>query len=307
MKDSLKNSFKRSRNIGIAAVLLALALVLVLPVLHRKGNLAETPQETRQETSQEETSQETPQETWAEPEAPETQKMETEAAKDDKEEIAAEEVGRYDSTMPVKDLPKRYDFREEGRISRIKNQGNIGTCWAFASCMALETRLLPGLETAFSEDHMSMHNSFGLSQNEGGEYTMAMAYLLSWQGPVSEADDTYGDGVSPDGLEPTVHVQEINILPADDIDAIKNAVYSYGGVQSSLYTAMAAGQVDNTSYNKETGAYYYSGIDSANHDVVIIGWDDDYDPENFIQYPPGKGAFICANSWGYELDRKSVV
>lgn len=202
---------------------------------------------------------------------------------------------------PAAELPARYDFREEGRITKIKNQGNIGTCWAFASCMALETRLLPEKEIHLSEDHMSIHNSFGYTQNEGGEYTMAMAYLLAWQGPVAEEDDPYGDGDSPDDLEPVFHVQEVNILPADDIDAIKTAVYKYGGVQSSLYTAMAAGKTDTDSYDSETGAYYYDGINGANHDVVIIGWDDDYSEENFMRMPPGRGAFICANSWGYEF------
>lgn len=234
-------------------------------------------------------------------EAPETTEAVTEK-EPVTESAETEEAGEiYDSTMPVIDLPAKYDFREEGRISHIRNQGNIGTCWAFASCMALETRLLPGLAASFSEDHMSIHNSFGYSQNEGGEYTMAMAYLLAWQGPVSDEDDPYGDGYSPDSLEPVLHVQEINILPADDIDAIKTAVYMYGGVQSSLYTAMAAGQVDRDSYNAESGAYYYNGVETANHDVVIIGWDDDYSDENFRKLPPGKGAFICANSWGYEF------
>ena len=31
-------------------------------------------------------------------------------------------------------------------------------------------------------DHMSKHNHFLLGQDEGGEYTMSMAYLLSWAG-----------------------------------------------------------------------------------------------------------------------------
>ena len=46
-----------------------------------------------------------------------------------------------------------------------------------------------------------MHNHFLLGQDEGGEYTMSMAYLLSWEGPVWESEDPYGDGFSPDGLK----------------------------------------------------------------------------------------------------------
>ena len=103
-------------------------------------------------------------------------------------------------------LPSAYDYRKTGRAPQIGNQGSLGTCWAFASLTALESSLLPGKSMTFAVDHMSMHNSFLLGQDEGGEYTMSMAYLLAWQGPVLESQDPYGDGVSPDGLAPSVHV-----------------------------------------------------------------------------------------------------
>jgi C1A family cysteine protease len=47
---------------------------------------------------------------------------------------------------------------------------------------------------------MSMSNSFNVNQYDGGEYTMGMAYLAAWQGPVYDADDPYGDGVTRDDL-----------------------------------------------------------------------------------------------------------
>lgn len=198
-------------------------------------------------------------------------------------------------------LPSAYDYREEGRAPRVKNQGTLGTCWAFASLMALESRLLPEERFDFSEDHMSLKNSFHMDQNDGGEYTMSMAYLLAWQGPVLESQDTYGDEASPEGLKPSKHVQTIEVLPAKDYEEIKKAIFFYGGVQSSLYTSMVTGQSDSKYYNKEKGAYCYIGSVRPNHDVVIIGWDDHYSKENFVLQPEGDGAFICANSWGGEF------
>lgn len=198
-------------------------------------------------------------------------------------------------------LPDSYDYREEGRAPEVKNQGNLGTCWAFASMMALESSLLPEKKVSFSEDHMSLQNSFHLGQNDGGEYTMSMAYLLAWQGPVYEEQDPYGDGYSPSGLSPVCHVQEIQVLPEKDYEAIKRAVFLYGGVQSSLYTSMVTGQEDAMYYKKENGAYCYRGTARPNHDVVIIGWDDTYPKENFVQMPEEDGAFICSNSWGGEF------
>lgn len=148
---------------------------------------------------------------------------------------------------------------------------------------------------------MSRKNSFHMDQNDGGEYTMSMAYLLAWQGPVPEAEDVYGDNYSPPGLKPVKHVQNIEILPSKDYEAIKRAVYFYGGVQSSLYTSMVTGQSHSKYYNKEDGAYCYIGTAKPNHDVVIIGWDDTYPKENFNLDLEGDGAFVCANSWGGEF------
>ena len=196
------------------------------------------------------------------------------------------------------DLPSSYDYREHERAPKIGNQGSLGTCWAFASLTALESTLLPKQKETFSVDHMSMHNHFLLGQDEGGEYTMSMAYLLSWEGPVWESEDPYGDGFSPDGLKAREHVQEIQILPSKDYEAIKKAVYLEGGVQSSLYTSMRDYESESVYYNRDTNSYCYIGTEKPNHDSVIVGWDDDYPKENFNMELEGDGAFICTNSWG---------
>ena len=70
---------------------------------------------------------------------------------------------------------------------------------------------------------MSHDPYFLLDQKSGGDYIMSMAYLLSWRGPVLEEEDPYGDGISPEGLKAVCHVQEIQILPEYDRDAIKEA------------------------------------------------------------------------------------
>lgn len=205
------------------------------------------------------------------------------------------------SQEEVQILPSAYDYREKGRVGKVENQGTFGTCWSFASLQALETSLMPEEPYDFSEDHMSLNNSFCLTQNDGGEYTMSMAYLLAWQGPVLEADDPYGDGYSPPGLKPVKHVQEIQILPSKDYEQIKRAVYFYGGVQSSLYTSLKNYKSRSVFYNRTHNAYCYIGTEKPNHDVVIVGWDDNYPKENFNMDLEGNGAFICMNSWGEDF------
>ncbi|MBT9775868.1 hypothetical protein GPL15_05030 [Clostridium sp. MCC353] len=216
-------------------------------------------------------------------------------------DIGANTVTMTNKNPDMRTLPYAYDYRKEGRVPAVKNQGSLGTCWSFASLTALETVLMPEEPLDFSEDHMSINNSFHLTQNDGGEYTMSMAYLLAWQGPVLEEDDPYGDGKSPDDLEPVKHVQEIQILPSKDYEKIKEAVYLYGGVQSSLYTSLKNYKSRSVYYNQENNAYCYIGPEKPNHDSVIIGWDDNYPKENFNMDLEGDGAFICVNSWGQEF------
>lgn len=141
-----------------------------------------------------------------------------------------------------------------------------------------------------SADHMIHKNSAGLAAAAGGDYSLSWAYLLSWQGPAAEADDPYGDHVSPEGLSPVCHVQTVKLLGEKDYDAIKRAVYETGGVQSSLYLPEQGG--------RDRSAYFYDGAHEANHDVVIVGWDDSFPREAFSPQPEGDGAFLCANSWG---------
>ncbi|MCF0228790.1 MAG: hypothetical protein HUJ76_03740, partial [Parasporobacterium sp.] len=48
-------------------------------------------------------------------------------------------------------------------------------------------------------------------------------------------------------------------------------------------------------------SYYYNGSEDPNHEVVILGWDDDYSRHLFKTEPESDGAFICMNSWGTEF------
>lgn len=64
-------------------------------------------------------------------------------------------------------------------------------------------------------------------------------------------------------------------------------------------------------FNEDTGAYYcYKNDRGANHQVCIVGWDDEYSVDNFCEktpshkLPPKKGAWIIKNSWGKKWGKK---
>ena len=198
-------------------------------------------------------------------------------------------------------IPTKYSYREVGRLPNIKNQGTFGTCWAFASLTAAESSLMPIEKFDFSEDNMALNNGYFGSQNDGGDYTRAIAYLTSWKGPILEEDDIYGDGEINYNAKSVKHVQEVQIIDSKNIEAIKRAVFLHGGVESSLYTSMNQAGECSMFYNPETAAYCYIGVQRPNHDVVIVGWDDKYPKSNFNVELEADGAFICMNSWGTEF------
>lgn len=195
-------------------------------------------------------------------------------------------------------LPGRWYAGDYGKKPVVRSQGKYGTCWAMSAVSALEAALLPEEHIVFSADHMALQNSFAVGLGEGGDYQMVMAYLSGWQGPVTEEEDPYGDGFSPEGLEAAVHVQEIQILQDADTEALKQAVYEYGAVHTSLYMSRETTDVSKLYYNEIEDAYYYQEEQVENHDILILGWDDSYSRFHFKQVPERDGAFICQNTWG---------
>lgn len=190
-------------------------------------------------------------------------------------------------------LPAAFDLRTTGRISAIRDQGDYGSCWAFASLASLESYVEKDTVVDFSENNLMWNNGFDGTPDDGGNYSMATAYLARWSGPVNESSDPYGSA-KKSGLSSAYHLQEVEYIP-ESAAAIKQALMDGG----ALYTSMYSGALDDDKYfNSSTSALYYDGDDYTDHDVAIVGWDDNYDRSKFVNSPPGNGAWIIRNSWG---------
>ncbi|MDD6351621.1 MAG: lectin like domain-containing protein [Lachnospiraceae bacterium] len=192
------------------------------------------------------------------------------------------------STAVAASLPESYDLRDSGRVSKIMDQGKLSACWSYAALSALESSLLPEQSLTFDPKDLANRNSYGIKDKDEGSYMVAVSTLLSWQGPVKEG-----------GTDIAGHLQEVHFYDQDDMDDLKWAIFKNGGVSTSLYVEVNSSDLSKSDYyNSRTDSYYYSGSKKPNHDVVIIGWDDNYDKNNFQSKVPGNGAYICQNSWG---------
>jgi C1A family cysteine protease len=212
------------------------------------------------------------------------------------------------------DLPARFDLRELDGVTPVRDQGRCGSCWAFGTLGALESfvKYRHGLEYDFSEQDLNQNHGFEPRECEGGEGLMTLAYLARWGGPVLEVDAPYpylgndSDGGEPGGATAGLpmrvqgHLTRAYMIPPrqspTDNELIKRAIVEYGGV--AVYYAS-----NSLFFNNETSAHYNPTEKWANHEVLAIGWDDDFPRENFNSFatPPGDGAFIIKNSWGTEF------
>lgn len=203
-------------------------------------------------------------------------------------------------------LPTRFDLREIGWLTPVRDQGSMGSCWAFGGIAAFESALLKntGISYDISEnnmqDSMLIFSRYGSGNVESANEMIAAGYLLSWIGAFPQVYDIYDEvgKLSPSiHTNQTIHLQDFVLIDCGNVSipgnpALKKAILKYG----ALAVLFGADQSPE-GYNDTSGAFY--NLNGApNHAVAIVGWDDNYSKENFATTPEGDGAWIIKNSWG---------
>jgi len=194
-------------------------------------------------------------------------------------------------------LPKSYDLRTKQKLPSIRDQGACGSCWAFAALAATESSLLPSQKRDFSEQHLITKHGFKGGPCAGGNILQAVAYLARWSGPLNESDLPYKYASLTDYTDAKKHVQNVILIPPrsgpSDNKKIKDAVMKYGAVYTTMFY-----DPDNQYYDPSHHSYYNPSVEEGGHAVAIVGWQNEFDKNNFREIPPGNGAFIVRNSWG---------
>ena len=205
------------------------------------------------------------------------------------------------SQEPLTGLPPSLDWRANGGyyVTPVRDQGNCGSCWAFATTGALESYILikdglPGVNDDRAEEILlSCPINLDAGSCDGGYINRASDYIRDTGLPPesyfpytqSSGDDSCGNASTgwqnyTSRIASWLYVNTTSV----PIDAIRNALNTYG----PLVTTMNV-YYDFFSYAK--GIYEYAtGSYQGGHAILIVGYKDD-------PLVSGGGYFIVKNSW----------
>lgn len=222
-----------------------------------------------------------------------------------------------------KEYASKYDPREEGLVTSVKNQGNWGLCWDYAAISTAESSLmktgltdstidLSELYLAYAEyknDQTVKDLTFSEFCNKGGTAEFTYSRMNVGFGPVFESVVPWQEPTDDFTLSDEVlnsHAFEVERMYlmhlGSDTKSINNAKFlisNYGAMTVSLYMGNTGDEgLKETNSLTEDTCYYTTKSMGINHDLSLVGWDDNYAKENFKITPPGDGAWLVKNSWG---------
>ena len=241
----------------------------------------------------------------------------------------AERASFSGNNKGISSIPSSFDARDYYTIPEIKQQGSYGSCWAHSVVACVEVSLIKHgyaeedidlselnlVESVYStaRDPLgNLGNDTNVVQtltplNEGGNDIEAAYALARWTGISSEDTMNYKEdseyentgGSFPDEYyyaydeAHLISYQQVNMK---DTDSVKAMLIKYGIGAVTYYHS-------DTYCNYSTGAIYTDKYTGTNHEVTIIGWNDNYSKENFISncQPKSDGAWLVRNSWGTTL------
>jgi C1A family cysteine protease len=191
--------------------------------------------------------------------------------------------------MDSKTVPSSIDWRSEGLVTNVKNQGQCGSCWAFSAIGAIEGQHAKNTSKLVSLSEQNLVDcaiDFGCDGCEGGWPEAAMRYVASNKGVDTELSYPY---LATD--------EQCNYTNKTIGSSVKGTVNITSGNMTELHHAIGTvGPISVAIDAEDDFQFYKSGIynstncspESLDHAVLAIGY-------SFIA---NHTYIIVKNSWG---------
>ncbi|MQL84641.1 hypothetical protein Taro_017155 [Colocasia esculenta] len=206
------------------------------------------------------------------------------------------------------DLPEKVDWRDQGAVAAVKDQGSCGSCWAFSTVAAVEgiNKIATGDLIVLSEQELVDCDTTYNEGCNGGLMDYAFEFIISNGGIDSEEDYPYKarDGQCDPNRKnaKVVSIDSYEDVPVNDEKALQKAVANQpisvaieaGGRNFQLYTSIMA-ELNVVELVLICSAdLFIQGIFNGkcgtqlDHGVAAVGYGTE----------AGKDYWIVRNSWG---------
>jgi C1A family cysteine protease len=201
-----------------------------------------------------------------------------------------------DETLKSSKLPSSFDWRDFDIMTPVKDQGECGSCWAFAPVGMFESLIKRTLSATADLSEQQLVDCAEGSCERGGWPADALDYMVI-SGIVSEryypytATDNICSVSRPSNFFLSgwgeIYVNANAISLEDRLKSIKKTIYDYGPVVVGIGV--------NWQFLQYNGGVFTDSFNPVgpNHAVVLVGWKDDKSILN-------GGYWILRNSWSSE-------
>jgi C1A family cysteine protease len=185
--------------------------------------------------------------------------------------------------------PSSVDWTTQGAVTPVKDQGNCGSCWSFATTGSIEGAYKIKYGSLISQSEQNLVDCDVVDSGcNGGWMDRAYGWMKRNGGICTEADYPYTSGTTAKaGSCQTTCTKDSKTAPSDWTDVTPGSVSAMESAVAQQPVAIAVA-VNNAFQFYSSGVYSDTCGDDINHGVLTVGYGTD----------GGMDYWKVKNSWG---------